>query len=190
MASAIMGGLIHQGQPASQIESGGTLGRGARALRKNYGIEAQAEAGPATLQRAGIVVWAVKPKPSRTPPLQTKAHTQAALHLSVAAGIRSDSIAQWLGSERVVRTMPNTPARWARACSALYARPAVTAAERQSVEAIMASTHEFLWVESEKQLDAVTALQAWQRTFSTSLEAHGPRGRGAGGANSRRTSWP
>ena len=37
------------------------------ALRKNYGIEAQAEAGPA-LQRAGIVVWAVKPKPSRTPP--------------------------------------------------------------------------------------------------------------------------
>ena len=41
--------------------------------------------------------------------------------------------------------------------SALYARPAVTAAERQSVEAIMASTGEFLWVESEKQLDAVTA---------------------------------
>jgi len=42
--------------------------------------------------------------------------------------------------------------------SAIYARPAVTSAERQNVEAIMASTGEFLWVESETQLDAVTAL--------------------------------
>lgn len=104
------------------------------------------------------MVWAVKPQTFKDAAAQAKAHTQAALHLSVAAGIRSDSIAQWLGSERVVRTMPNTPALVGKGMSALYARPAVTAAERQSVEAIMASTGEFLWVESEKQLDAVTAL--------------------------------
>ena len=39
--------------------------------------------------------------------------------------------------------MPNTPALVGKGMSALYARPAVTAAERQSVEAIMASTGEF-----------------------------------------------
>ena len=104
------------------------------------------------------MVWAVKPQTVKDAAAQAKAHTQAALHLSVAAGIRSSSIAQWLASERVVRTMPNTPALVGKGMSALYARPAVTAAERQSVEAIMASTGEFLWVESEKQLDAVTAL--------------------------------
>ena len=157
MASAIIGGLIHQGLPASQIEVVEPWAEAREALRKHYGIEAQAEAG-AALQRAGIVVWAVKPQTFKDAAAQAKAHTQAALHLSVAAGIRSDSIAQWLGSERVVRTMPNTPALVGKGMSALYARPAVTAAERQSVEAIMASTGEFLWVESEKQLDAVTAL--------------------------------
>ena len=87
----------------------------------------------------------------------------------MAAGIRSDSIAQWLGSERVVRTMPNTPALVGKGMSALYARPAVTAAERQSVEAIMASTGEFLWVESENSSTPSRPFLALaQRTFSTS----------------------
>ncbi len=158
MASAIIGGLIHQGLPASQIDVVEPWAEAREALRQELsGIEAQAEAGPA-LQRAGIVVWAIKPQTFKDAAAQAKAHTQAALHLSVAAGIRSGSIAQWLGSERVVRTMPNTPALVGKGMSALYARPAVTAAERQSVEAIMTSTGEFLWVESEKQLDAVTAL--------------------------------
>ena len=157
MASAIIGGLIHQGHPASQIEVVEPWAEAREALRKNYGIEAQAEAGPA-LQRAQIVVWAVKPQTFRDAAAQAKAHTQGALHLSVAAGIRSDSIAQWLGTERIVRTMPNTPALVGKGMSALYARPAVSAAERAQVEAILATTGEFLWVDSEKQLDAVTAL--------------------------------
>ena len=157
MASAIIGGLIRQGHPASQIEVVEPWADARAALQKNYGIEAQPEAGPA-LQRARIVVWAVKPQTFKDAAAQAKAHTQQALHLSVAAGIRSDSIAQWLSTERIVRTMPNTPALVGKGMSAIYARPAVTSAERQSVEAIMASTGEFLWVESETQLDAVTAL--------------------------------
>ena len=157
MASAIIGGLIGQGHPASQIEVVEPYAPTREALLKNFGLTAQPEAGPA-LQRASIVVWAVKPQTFKDAAAQARAHTPQALHLSVAAGIRSDSIAQWLGTERVVRTMPNTPALVGKGMSAIYARPAVTPAERQSVEAIMASTGEFLWVESEKQLDAVTAL--------------------------------
>ena len=157
MASAIIGGLIHQGLPAGQIEVVEPWAEAREALRKHYGIEAQAEAG-AALQRAGIVVWAVKPQTFKDAAAQAQAHTQQALHLSVAAGIRSDSIAQWLSSERIVRTMPNTPALVGKGMSAIYARPAVNAEERTQVEAILASTGEFLWVESEKQLDAVTAL--------------------------------
>ena len=157
MASAIIGGLIHQGHPASQIEVVEPWAEAREALRKNYGLQAQPEAGPA-LQRAQIVVWAVKPQTFKDAAAQAKSHTTNALHLSVAAGIRSDSIAQWLGSERIVRTMPNTPALVGKGMSALYARPAVNAPERQSIEAIMATTGEFLWVDDEQQLDAVTAL--------------------------------
>ncbi|MFN7153350.1 MAG: pyrroline-5-carboxylate reductase [Acidovorax sp.] len=157
MASAIIGGLIQQGHPASQIEVVEPWAEARAALRKNYGIDAQPEAGLA-LQRARIVVWAVKPQTFKDAAVQAKSHTAEALHLSVAAGIRSDSIVQWLGSERIVRTMPNTPALVGKGMSALYARPAVGAAERAQVEAIMASTGQFLWVDTEKQLDAVTAL--------------------------------
>jgi pyrroline-5-carboxylate reductase len=157
MASAIIGGLIHRGHPASQIEVVEPWAEAREALRKNYRLDAQAEAGPA-LQRAQIVVWAVKPQTFKDAAAQAKSHTTNALHLSVAAGIRSGSIAQWLGSERIVRTMPNTPALVGKGMSALYARPAVNAPERQSIEAIMATTGEFLWVDDEQQLDAVTAL--------------------------------
>ena len=157
MASAIIGGLIRQGHPASQIEVVEPYAPTREALLKNFGLTAQAEAGPA-LHRASIVVWAVKPQTFKDAAAQAKAHTPQALHLSVAAGIRSDSIAQWLGSERIVRTMPNTPALVGKGMSALYARPAVNAPERQSIEAIMATTGEFLWVDDEQQLDAVTAL--------------------------------
>ena len=157
MASAIIGGLIRQGHPASQIEVVEPWETAREALNKNYGLQAQPEAGPA-LQRAQIVVWAVKPQTFKDAAAAARAHTAHALHLSVAAGIRSDSIAQWLGTERIVRTMPNTPALVGKGMSALYARPAVSAAERAQVEAILATTGEFLWVDSEKQLDAVTAL--------------------------------
>lgn len=157
MASAIIGGLIRQGHPASQIEVVEPWAEAREALLKNYGLQAQPEAG-AALQRARIVVWAVKPQTFKDAAGKTRAHTEDALHLSVAAGIRSDSIAQWLGSERIVRSMPNTPALVGKGMSALYARPGVSEAERQSVQAIMATTGEYLWVENEKQLDAVTAL--------------------------------
>ena len=126
MASAIIGGLIGQGHPASQIEVVEPYAPTREALLKNFGLTAQPEAGPA-LQRASIVVWAVKPQTFKDAAAQAKAHTAEALHLSVAAGIRSDSIARWLGSERVVRTMPNTPALVGKGMSALDARPAVSA---------------------------------------------------------------
>ncbi|MCW8164364.1 pyrroline-5-carboxylate reductase [Verminephrobacter aporrectodeae subsp. tuberculatae] len=157
MASAIIGGLIDQGQPASQIEVLEPGAEAREALRSTHGVEPLPEAG-AALERAQVVVWAVKPQVFRDAAAQAGAHVRQALHLSVAAGIRCDSIVRWLGCERVARAMPNTPALVRKGMSALYARPAVSAAERQSVEAIMACTGEFLWVENEKQLDAVTAL--------------------------------
>jgi pyrroline-5-carboxylate reductase len=80
------------------------------------------------------------------------------LHLSVAAGIRSDSIAQWLGTQRIVRSMPNTPALIGKGVTALYARPGVSGRDKLRVEQVIATTGESLWVEQEEQLDAVTAL--------------------------------
>ncbi len=54
--------------------------------------------------------------------------------------------------------MPNTPALIGKGISALFARPAVSASERDWVSQVMATTGEFLWLDAEEQLDAVTAL--------------------------------
>jgi pyrroline-5-carboxylate reductase len=126
-------------------------------LLSQFGIVAMPEAG-AGLSAARLVVWAVKPQTFRDAAASARAHTASALHLSVAAGIRSDSIAAWLGCERIVRSMPNTPALVGKGMTALYPRPGVTAADRSLVEQVIATTGEFLWVEDEPQLDAVTAL--------------------------------
>ena len=157
MASAIIGGLLRNGLPASQIEVVEPFVPARAKLQSQFGVLAQEHAGPA-LARAQLVVWAVKPQTFKQAALQACAHTAGALHLSVAAGIRSDSIANWLASQRIVRSMPNTPALIGKGMTALFARAGVTAADRSLVEQVIATTGESLWVEQEKQLDAVTAL--------------------------------
>jgi pyrroline-5-carboxylate reductase len=157
MASAVIGGLLKQGLPAGQIQVVEPFAEQRAKLVQQFGV-AVSDAPGASLSSAGLVVWAVKPQTFKEAAAQARAHTQAALHLSVAAGIRSDSIAQWLGTERVVRSMPNTPALVGKGMTALFARPAATAADRAAVERVIQTTGEYLWLNDEVQLDAVTAL--------------------------------
>jgi pyrroline-5-carboxylate reductase len=157
MASAIIGGLLKQGMTPDQILVVEPFDEARTKLKDLFGIAALS-APDASLARAGLVVWAVKPQTFKDAAQQTKAHTAGALHLSVAAGIRSDSIAAWLGSERIIRCMPNTPALIGKGITALVARDSVTAADRQWAGEVIATTGQFLWLEREEQLDAVTAI--------------------------------
>jgi pyrroline-5-carboxylate reductase len=157
MASAIISGLLGRGFLASQISVVEPFDEARRKLKAGFGIEAAAAAGTG-LGQADLVVWAVKPQTFKEAALKTRAFTPDALHLSVAAGINSGSIVQWLGSERIVRAMPNTPALIGKGITGLFARAAVSEADRQSVEHVVATTGESLWMTSEAQLDAVTAI--------------------------------
>ncbi len=157
MASAIIGGLIRQGMRPIDIMVVEPLEAQQAKLKQDFGIEAF-NAPNAMLKQAGMVVWAIKPQTFKVAANQARAHTAQALHFSVAAGIRSDTIAQWLGTERVVRSMPNTPALIGKGMTALYPRPAVTAQDRSAVERVIGTTGEYLWLGEEAQIDAVTAL--------------------------------
>lgn len=157
MASAILGGLLKRGMPASQIQVVETFEPQRVKLRQQFGV--QVHEGPGHfLVSAGLVVWAVKPQSFKEAALQTRFHTESALHLSVAAGIRSGSIAHWLGTDRVVRSMPNTPALIGQGITALFARDAVSAVDRTLVEGVIKTTGDYVWLQEESHLDAVTAL--------------------------------
>lgn len=157
MASAIIGGLLKQGLPPSRVGVLEPFDAAREHLNRQYGVQASEQPEQA-LAGADLVVWAVKPQTFRQAAADAAAHCAGALHLSVAAGIRSDSMAGWLGTERIVRAMPNTPALVGRGMSGLFARAGVSDADRARVEGVIATTGEHLWVEHESQLDAVTAL--------------------------------
>jgi pyrroline-5-carboxylate reductase len=157
MASAIIGGLIQQGTPAAAFEVVEPFEAARTKLAQSFGITAQAEASEA-LSRCGVVVWAVKPQAFAEAAKPVRAFAGDALHLSVAAGIPSDSIARWVGTERVVRAMPNTPALVGQGMTGLFARPDVTGADRALVSQLLTPTGELLWVDAEPALDAVTAM--------------------------------
>ena len=156
MASAIIGGLLRQGLPATRIQVVEPLAQQRERLQALAPLKAMAAADE--LAQADLAIWAVKPQSFAQAAAQSGEQLHGALHLSVAAGIRSDSIALWLHSERVVRAMPNTPALIGQGITGLYARPAVSAGERQMIEAVIGTTGESLWLTQEEQLDTVTAL--------------------------------
>ena len=157
MASAIIGGLVRQGMPTGQIQVVEPWAEQRERLKKQWDIRVF-EAPGASLTAATLVIWAVKPQVFREAAMPVSALARQALHLSVAAGIRSESIAQWLDSQRVVRAMPNTPALVGKGITGLFARAAVTPADRLAVERVIESTGDYLWLHDEAQLDAVTAL--------------------------------
>jgi pyrroline-5-carboxylate reductase len=157
MASAMIGGLIKQGMPLSDILVVEPYEPTRDKLLQDFGINAMAEPSN-ILASAGLIIWAVKPQVFKEAAQQTGNFAPTALHFSVAAGIRSDSIAAWLKTDNVVRSMPNTPALIGKGMTALFARPAVTPAGKTSVERVVASMGEFLWLDEESQLDAVTAI--------------------------------
>ena len=162
MASAILGGLIRQGLAQSQVVVIEPFAETAAKLQTEFGVEVHAAAADsaacAVLTDADLVVWAVKPQVFKEAALPVAAFTQKALHLSVAAGIRSDSIARWLQTDRVVRSMPNTPALVGQGMTGLFSRAGVSATDKQLVEQVLKSTGEWLWVKQESDLDVVTAL--------------------------------
>ncbi|WMT89702.1 pyrroline-5-carboxylate reductase [Pelagibacterium sp. H642] len=106
-----------------------------------------------------VVVLAVKPQMMATV-LETVRPAVGAdtLVLSVAAGISSGRLAKGLGTDRVVRTMPNTPAQIGKGISGAFSGDAVTDADRSLTGALLAAAGEVVWVEDEALIDAVTAV--------------------------------
>ena len=157
MAIALIGGLIKAGRAPQSISVIEPFEAQRNKLVAAFGIHPQAAADE-HLAAADTVVWAVKPQWFAQAAAPCKPHVGRALHLSVMAGIRSETIVRASGSERVVRAMPNTPALIGRGIAGLFARAAVTADERAVVEQLLAPTGATLWVAREQDLDAVTAL--------------------------------
>jgi len=157
MATALIGGLVASGTDPRTIQVVEPFAPQRERLWADHGVFATPVADSATA-RASLVVWAVKPQAFAQAAAAGGPGLTDALHLSVMAGVRSDTLARATGSDRVVRAMPNTPALIGQGIAGLFAREAVSAGDRALVETVLRPTGETLWVAAEADLDAVTAL--------------------------------
>ena len=160
MATGLIGGLIARGTPPSSIVVADPETSQRSRLEHDYGVTTVADA-PSAVIGARTVVLAVKPQQMAQVARSIAGQVAAsgALVISVAAGIRLQDIARWLGpGVPLIRTMPNRPALIGAGITALYAMPGVDAASRQAAEAILAACGPTVWVPEESQLDVVTAV--------------------------------
>ncbi|MDE2344471.1 MAG: pyrroline-5-carboxylate reductase [Betaproteobacteria bacterium] len=158
MASALIGGLISHGQSPDDIRVVEIQPEAAERLRQEWGVQTYGSM-PAAIGQASTLVLAVKPQQLRQvlaelPPLSAEVRV-----ISVAAGIRTDSLSRWLrGHANIVRAMPNTPALVRQGVAGLYAMAGVSEEDRLHAQSLLRAVGSVVWVEKESDLDAVTAV--------------------------------
>ena len=158
MASSLIGGLLAKGLDAAQIRASDPGAETRAKVAAEHGIELFADNAQA-IQDADVIVIAVKPQAMKAVCQDLRPHLQPhQLLVSIAAGITCASLLNWLGSQPLVRCMPNTPALLGKGVSGLFATADVTAEQRQQAEQLLSAVGIVVWVDSEAQIDAVTAV--------------------------------
>lgn len=112
-------------------------------------------------QQADILIFAVKPQQIKAVSQQLASIIQQTqpLLISIAAGIPTSLLAQWLGDTvAIVRAMPNTPSLVGAGAAGLYANAQVNVSQRDNAESILRAVGLALWLEDEQQLRVVSAL--------------------------------
>ena len=158
MATSLIGGLLATGRaPGSiaaadpdpaQLSRVGELG----VMTTQDNVKAVAD--------AAVVVLAVKPQVLRTVVTDLAATlNDDQLLLSIAAGVPAGAITRWAGAQLgVVRCMPNTPALFGAGMAAMFANEYVTPQQRAQASGIAEAVGDAVWVDTESQIDAVTAV--------------------------------
>jgi pyrroline-5-carboxylate reductase len=159
MGEAIIKGLLHEGLVApAQIVASHPRDERVRELGERYGIDATND-NAAAAGGASVVSLTVKPQAlDEALTALEGAVAPSALVLSIVAGARLERFQTGLGTQMVVRVMPNTPAQIGRGMSVWTATEAVGPVERAKVRAILAALGEEEYVGHENELDMATAL--------------------------------
>jgi pyrroline-5-carboxylate reductase len=157
MASALIGGLVARGVPAGAIRVVDPFEDARQRLARTLGVQTLA-APDAAFGASDVIVLAVKPQQFRDAVASLAPLLQNNLIISVAAGIRLQDMQRWMGTARLVRAMPNTPALAGMGMTGLAAAAGLSGDDRAIATAVAEAVGQCVWVEDDSQIDAVTAI--------------------------------
>ena len=159
MANSLIRGLLAKGVPAGNISATDIDSAKLAELADECGIRTDDTAAVARF--ADVILLAVKPQVMKPvcEALRPLIGKPDCLVISIAAGIPIGSLAKWLGAERaIVRCMPNTPSLVGEGATGLFANANCTAHHQQLAGDIMAAVGIGCWLQTEQDIDTVTAL--------------------------------
>ncbi|MCP1660991.1 pyrroline-5-carboxylate reductase [Neisseria perflava] len=153
MATAIAGGLVKQG--GYQIHMADRSAAQRERLQNELGAATYETLPPLTDK--DVLILAVKPQDMQA--ACRGLQVNGALVLSIAAGLSVATISQYIGgSPRVVRIMPNTPAKVGLGVSGMYADKPVSAEDKHTADQIMRAVGDTVWLDDEAQMHAITGI--------------------------------
>ncbi len=156
MATAIVRGMLKGGFTRAGISAFDVSRQATAKFQSATGIKA-AESAAEALRGAETVVVAVKPQHIREALEGLKGILGSRLLISIAAGIRLESLQSLSGAKRTVRVMPNTPALVGEGISVFCAPESLASKDFETVKSIFGSVGKVCQLE-ERLMDAVTAL--------------------------------
>lgn len=159
IAKAIISGLIKQGFAANRITAVDP-----RPDQLDFFKHLEVNTSTDNIEAikdASVVILSVKPDVVSSVALSIAPAIvdDPPLLISVAAGVTTASLSAWLGSAvPVIRCMPNTPAKVQLGATGMFATARVSSEQKELAAEIMGAVGLCLWMETDSQLDAVTAL--------------------------------
>ena len=157
MARSLIGGLISSGISKDNLFAADPNDDIRTSLSREFAIKTFTN-NQELVDQCDVVVFAVKPQILKDVATSVTAK-DSVLYLTIAAGITSESLNNWLGGNKaIVRAMPNTPSLVLSGACGLFANNKVNSDQKDIAESIMRAVGMAVWVKTEGQLDAVTAL--------------------------------
>lgn len=157
MGSALLQGWLNAGLEAAQFF---VQEPNPDAALADLGVHLNVDTGALQEAAPSVIILAIKPQLAVDvlPSIALLAAPET-LVISLMAGVSINTMSDLLGGEAAfVRTMPNTPAAIGAGMTALYASSGTQDDQKAAAEALLAAVGQTVWLDTEKALDAVTAI--------------------------------
>jgi pyrroline-5-carboxylate reductase len=171
MAESIIAGLLRKKLVAAgQITASHPRENRREELKEKYGIRVfekntEAVESVKTQENSGVFLCV---KPQRIKGILEELKGIVApdqMVLSIIAGAKIETISNALGNEKIVRTMPNTPAQIGAGMTAWTCTENISDTEKAQIKSLLSALGKELHVENENMIDMATSLSATGPTY-------------------------